>query len=43
MVIPKIGSKSKKTVLKTMRIPDYINGLLEKDADSKGTNKNYIS
>ena len=42
MVISKIGSKSKKTVLKTMRIPDYINGLLEKDADSKGVSVNAL-
>ena len=42
MVISKIQYKSKKTVLKTMRIPDYINSLLEKDADSKGVSVNAL-
>ena len=31
-----------KTVLKTMRIPDYINILLEKDANSKGISVNAL-
>ena len=33
---------SKKTVLKTMRISDYINTLLEKDAESKGVSVNAL-
>jgi hypothetical protein len=35
-------SETKKTVLKTMRIPAYINALLEKDADSKGVTVNAL-
>jgi hypothetical protein len=35
-------SDTKKTVLKTMRIPAYINALLEKDADSKGVTVNAL-
>ena len=35
-------SNSKKTVLKTMRIPASINTLLEKDADSKGVSVNAL-
>src|SRR5215472_5103078 len=35
-------SNSKKTVLKTMRIPASINSLLEKDADSKGVSVNAL-
>jgi hypothetical protein len=42
MVLPKNGSKSKKTILKTMRIPNYINTVLEKDADSKGISVNAL-
>ena len=42
MVIVKNKSNSKKTVLKTMRIPDYINTLLEKDADSKRISVNAL-
>jgi hypothetical protein len=42
MLSPKNESNSKKTMLKTMRIPDYINTLLEKDADSKGISVNAL-
>lgn len=42
MVIPINKSSSKKTVLKTMRISDYINTLLEKDADFKGVSVNAL-
>jgi hypothetical protein len=42
MVLPKNASKSKKTVLKTMRISDYINTVLEEDADSKGISVNAL-
>jgi|SRR5262245_47529935 len=42
MVLPKKQSDSRKTVLKTMRIPNYINTLLEKDADSKGISVNAL-
>jgi hypothetical protein len=42
MVLPRKESDSRKTVLKTMRIPNYINTLLEKDADSKGVSVNAL-
>jgi hypothetical protein len=42
MVLLKKESDSRKTVLKTMRIPNYINTLLEKDADSKGISVNAL-
>jgi hypothetical protein len=42
LVLPKRDSDSRKTVLKTMRIPSYINSLLEKDADSKGVSVNAL-
>jgi hypothetical protein len=42
MVLSKKESDSRKTVLKTMRIPNYINTLLEKDADSKGISVNAL-
>ena len=42
MVPARNKSNSKKTVLKTMRISDYINTLLEKDADSKGITVNAL-
>jgi hypothetical protein len=42
MVPARNKSNSKKTVLKTMRISDYINTLLEKDADSKGISVNAL-
>ena len=42
MITVKNKSNSKKTVLKTMRIPDYINILLEKDADSKRISVNAL-
>ena len=42
MVPARNKSNTKKTVLKTMRISDYINTLLEKDADSKGISVNAL-
>jgi hypothetical protein len=42
MVLPKNESKSRKTILKTMRIPNYINTLLEEDAASKGVSVNAL-
>jgi hypothetical protein len=42
MVLPKNVSNIKKTVLKTMRISDYINNLLEEDAASKGVSVNAL-
>jgi hypothetical protein len=42
MSLPKERSSSKKTVLKTMRIPNYINVLLEKDAEFKGVSVNAL-
>ena len=42
MVLPKNASNIKKTVLKTMRISDYINTLLEEDAASKGVSVNAL-
>ena len=42
MVLLKKESDSRKTVLKTMRIPNYINTLLEKDAESKGISVNAL-
>jgi hypothetical protein len=42
LILPKRDSDSRKTVLKTMRIPNYINSLLEKDADSKGVSVNAL-
>jgi hypothetical protein len=42
MVLPRKETDSRKTVLKTMRIPNYINTLLEKDADSKGVSVNTL-
>jgi hypothetical protein len=42
LVLQKRDSDSRKTVLKTMRIPNYINSLLEKDADSKGVSVNAL-
>ncbi len=42
MILPKKESNSRKTILKTMRIPNYINTILEKDADTKGVSVNAL-